>query len=357
MKTLSRYLARRVVAATAFVFAALLILFAFFDLIDQLGDLGKGNYRVTDMMIYVVLSLPGHAYEIFPVAVMIGTIFALARVAANSEYTVMRASGVSVSQVALALALTAIMFALLTFVFGEYIAPQAEQWAQELRLKAMSKVVAQEFRSGLWVRDNLSFVNVKQVMPDNTLRGIHIYEMDEENRLRSIRVAREGVYLADNNWRLTDVTLTRFEAERVTVTTVARQEWESVLNPALLAVLLVAPEQMSFTTLEAYIDHLREQKQQTSRYEIALWTKLSYPFAVPIMMLIAVPFASGHARAGGVGTKIFAGIVLGVAFHFLNRLFAHLGTLNGWSAPLTAILPILVFLAAAVAMIWQVEKR
>jgi lipopolysaccharide export system permease protein len=357
MRTLSRYLARGILSGVAYVFAALLLLFAFFDLVDQLGDLGRGSYRLGDLLAHVALSLPGHAYEIFPIAALIGTAYALARLSVSSEYTVMRASGVSISRLALSLMAVGLLFAALTFVFGEYVAPEAERLAQELRLKAMSKVVAQEFRSGLWVRDNSSFINVKQVMPDNTLNGIHIYELDGEYRLRAIRVARTGVYLDHNRWRLSEVTFTRFEEGQVSVSRAGEQQWESVLNPALLSVLLVAPEQMSLSTLYTYIEHLREQKQQASRYEIAFWSKLFYPFAVLVMMLIAIPFAGGYARSGSVGFKIFVGIVLGIAFHFFNRLFTHLGALNTWPPMLTATLPITVFLAAALFMIWQVERR
>jgi lipopolysaccharide export system permease protein len=357
MRTLSRYLSRAVLAGTLLVFASLALLFAFFDLIDQLGDLGKGNYRLYDAAIFVLLSVPGHVYEIFPVAALIGTAFALARLTATSEYTVIRASGVSIPRIGLALLPIGLLFAALTFIFGEFVAPAAERLAQEVRMRAMSKVVAQEFRSGLWVRDGSSFVNVKQVTPDNILRGIYIYELDEEYRLEAIRVAQEGVYREENSWKLNDVTLTRFHPERVSVSKLDEQVWNSVLTPNLLNVLLITPEQMAASTLYTYIEHLREQKQQTSRYEIALWGKLTYPFAVLVMMLIAIPFAGGHPRAGGIGLKIFMGIMLGLGFHFLNRLFAYVGALNDWSPILSATLPTAVFLLAAMAMIRQVERR
>ena len=90
MLTIRRYLASEIYAATLFVFVAFLALFAFFDLIHELGDLGKGDYRLQHALLYVLLSVPSHVYELFPIAVLIGTLYALAHLAANSEYTVMR---------------------------------------------------------------------------------------------------------------------------------------------------------------------------------------------------------------------------------------------------------------------------
>ena len=100
MRVVTRYLAREIYKATAFVFVAFLALFAFFDLINELDDVGKGHYRLQHAFLFVLLSLPGHVYELFPIAVLIGTLYALPTLAANSEYTVMRVSGFSPLQAA-----------------------------------------------------------------------------------------------------------------------------------------------------------------------------------------------------------------------------------------------------------------
>src|SRR5688572_21326898 len=165
MRTLRRYLATEILAATALVFAALLMLFAFFDLIEQIKDLGRGVYTLRRIVYYVLLSVPDHVYELFPIAALIGTLFALAQLVAGSEYTVMRTSGVSMTRFAATLVVIGLAFSALTFVFGEFIAPPAEQLAQRLRSQSITGVVAQEFRSGLWVKDDKSFINVVEVLP------------------------------------------------------------------------------------------------------------------------------------------------------------------------------------------------
>ena len=92
MRTLRRYLATEIVAATALVFAALVLLFAFFDLVEQIKDLGRGAYTLRRIVLYVLLSVPDHVYELFPIAALIGTLFALAQLVASTEYTVIRTS-------------------------------------------------------------------------------------------------------------------------------------------------------------------------------------------------------------------------------------------------------------------------
>lgn len=358
MRTLNRYLARELVGAILLVFAALLMLFAFFDLLHELGDVGKkGSYSLGFAVLHVLLSVPGHVYELFPIAALIGATFALAQLSAHSEFTVIRVSGVSVQRMALSLVRVGAVFAAVNFAFGEFVAPPSERLAQQLRVRATSNVVAQEFRSGLWVKDELSFINVSQVLPDATLLGIKIYEFDNHHRLRTISFARQGEFESNHRWRLSDVVQTRFNDTRVSVQTLATAEWHSVLKPDILAVLLVNPEQMSAVSLYSYIQHLNENRQKTVRYEIALWTKLVYPLTVLVMMVLALPFAIYQTRTVGVGTKIFAGIMLGLSFYLVSRLSANLGAINDWPPVVSALLPTLLYFGAAMGMMWWVEKR
>ncbi len=358
MKTVRRYVARRVFAATALIFTALLFLFAFFDFIQELTDVG-GKYRVAVAALYVALSLPGRAYEILPVAALIGTLFALSQLVVNSEYTVMRVSGMSMNNMAMSLARIGITLSVCTFLLGEVVAPITEQAAQRLRFKATTgdNVVAKAFRSGFWLKDANKFVNVSHIMPETVIHEVEIYEFDNRFRLQSISHAMRGDYQRDDLWLLRDVVRTHFDETRTSVSEIAEIEWRSVLRPSILSVLMVVPEQLAIWDLYSYLQHLRANKQETIRYEIALWQKIIYPFAVLVMMVLALPFANFEVRSGGIGARIFTGIMLGLGFHLANRLFGHLGLLNAWPPLMSALLPTLGFLAAAIALMHQVERR
>lgn len=357
MSLLARYLARQVLTASGFVLLALLVLFAFFDVMQELGSLGRNDYGLAQAVVVVLLLVPGHLYEIVPVAALIGTLFALSRLVGNSEYAVMRVSGLSTWRVAGYFAAIGVALSVLVLALGEYVAPWSDQTAQRYKLAATRSVVAQQFRSGLWVKEGSSFVNVREVMPDNTLRGIEIYGFDADGRLLSIRAAAEAGWRGDQTWDLRQVVETRFEGNAIRAVRSERENWQSVLTPDILSVLLVAPEKMSARTLWRYVAHLQDNRQKATRYELALWTKFLSPFVIPIMMLIAMPFALQGPRAGGTSAKIFIGILAGLGFHLLSRLFGHLGLLNDWPVVMVSAMPLLIFLAIALAGIRWVERR
>ena len=358
MRLLTRYLSREIYASILLVFAALIMLFALLDLINELNSMGRGDYRLGYVLLFVTLTIPGHVYELFPVAVLIGTIFALVQMAANSELTVYRSSGVSLRQMTAALLKIGLPLVVLSFLCGEVIAPPSERLAQQLRLKAQNAQVSlKEFRSGVWVKDERSFINVRSVLPDTSLLDISIYEFDDSYHLRSIITAEHAAYQDDQRWQLDGVRQTRFDREGATTDNRTRAEWRSSLNPDILSVLLVVPEQMSAWNLYQYTEHLRDNHQKTVRYEIAMWNKLVYPFAVLVMMLLALPFSAYQRREGGISGKIFMGIVLGLTFHFVGRLFANVGALNDWSPLLSATAMTWMFLALGLGMLWRSERR
>ena len=185
MHTLRRYLWREIASATLFVLVALIGIFSLFDLINQLADLGRANYQFVHALAFVALLAPAHAYELMPIAALIGTIYALSKLAANSEFTIMRVSGMTTRRLGDAVLVVALGLVALAYVFGEIIAPPAEDLAQRFKSRAIGASIGQEFRSGVWVRDLLHsadgqadrtrFVNVAHVNPDGSVEGWRIF--------------------------------------------------------------------------------------------------------------------------------------------------------------------------------------
>jgi lipopolysaccharide export system permease protein len=351
MKLLQRYLAREVYSGTLLVMGALLALFSFLDMLGGLNQV-SGFTLLFRMM---ALRLPGYIYQLMPIAALIGTLYALAQLNQSSEFTVMRVSGMSMRKVAGFLVRAGLVFVLLSFVLGEWVAPAGEKAAERVRLEASHSVVSGGFRSGLWFKDQGNFVNVREVLPDSSLHGIRIYSFDNTMQLTGIRTADRGNYLGNNRWQLVQVVQTLFVSGRAVVSHQPTAIWHSVITPAMLSVLMVSPEQMSASNLITYIRHLEQNKQQTDPYVIALWGKFIYPFTTLIMMLLALPFAYHSTRAGGIGGRIFAGIMIGLAFYLLNSLVARVGLLYHWPPALAALLPAVLFALAAVLLLRRTE--
>lgn len=370
MRILAGYFARETFAAVGFVLAGFLALFSFFDFIAELEDIGRGGYELPHALAFVLLSLPNHIYELMPIAALIGTIYALAQFASNSEFTAMRAAGLGRTRALKALLRVGLVLAAITAMVGEIVAPPAEKLAQDVRLGAMGGQITGQFRSGIWIKDTLRndagevsvrrFVNIGQMNAGGALQQVRIFEFDASLRLERVLWAPTGEFVGADRWRLDDVAsliIANPEGDasiQVRRETLGQMTWQSQLTPDILGVMALSPDRMSAWNLREYVAHLLQNQQDPTRYEIAMWKKIVYPLAVLVMMALALPFAYLHARAGSIGYKVFAGIMLGVAFHFLNGLFSHLGLLNTWPPWLAVSIPSIAALLIALIMLYRV---
>ncbi|WP_321790541.1 LPS export ABC transporter permease LptG [Burkholderia pyrrocinia] len=382
MRLYEKYFARQIYITFVFILFAFSGLFFFFDLISELNSVGHGNYKFGYAVLRVALQTPSRFYEIIPVAALISAIYVFAQMAANSEFTIFRVSGLATNQALRSLLKIGVPLVIVTYLIGEFVGPYADQLSERVRLQALGASVSSNFQSGVWVKDTLAarengeqvtrFVNVGSLSPDSTISNVRIYEFDSKFQLQNVRIAQTGRYEPPGHWLLKGVTETEltpikpisgqpadalspvYRSQQVTL---PEFRLRSDLTPQILSVLLVSPERMSIINLFRYIQHLRENQQDTQRYDIALWRKLLYPFAVFVMLVLSLPFAYLHTRAGVVGVKVFGGIMLGMSFQLLNTLFSHIGTLSAWPAPLTAATPGLIYLALGLFALKWVDRH
>jgi lipopolysaccharide export system permease protein len=356
MSILFRYISKEILGASALAALALTGMFSFFDFIHEISESHAETYTPLLIALFVLLNVPGRLNELIPVAVLVGGLFAWNRLALSSEFSVMRTGGLSAPRLVAWMMGVGLLIGGLALLLSEYVTPPAERAAQQLKLRATSGLVAKEFQTGVWAKDGPTFINIREMRPDASLVDVRLYVFDEFFRLRSVRRA-ESAEWRNGNWMLRQVTETRLGEGGTQTLHLADQAWISTVTPDLLSVLMVSPQRMSMATLYSYIHHLTQNRQDAQRYIVALWSKVTYPLAAPVMLLLAMVFAYRPPRVGGAGGRLLLGIMLGLGFHLANRLSSQFAQLQDWPAPLSAAAPTLAFGLAAGLAIWRMERR
>ncbi len=370
MKTVRRLFYVDIVSSVAFVALAFLSLFFFIDFVDELANAGTRGYSAFGAAVYSLLLVPGHLYELLPIAVLIGTIYSLARMAQSTEYTILRTGGLGPGRALSLLAALGLLFGALTFVVGDYAAPLAEE--QAARWQATSRGGLKLGRTGAWLKDHSvtpkgerSYsINVGGMSAGGLLRDLRIFEFDTDGRLLRRVSAEQASLQGDAPWRLSNVKVTRWNASasdagvRVDDARLAQMQWPSTLSAGVVAAAVLPLSTMSTLDLFRYIDHLAQNEQAAQQYQIQFWKRALYPFACLVMMALALPFAYMHARAGSVSLKVFGGIMLGISFVLLNNVAGHLGLLRDWTPWIVASSPSALYLLLSLAAFgWLVRFR
>ena len=353
---LIRYINREFFIGILMIMFGLICLFAFFDFIQEIGDLGKGSYGILQAILFVILSIPGHIYEVIPLAVLIGSMYSIGQLSYNYEFNVMRASGYSIKKIAVSLMYTGLFFSFFTIIVGDFITPHSEKSAQQIKLGNSNSSVSQEFGSGFWIKDGDNFVNIENVLPDSSLEQINIYEFDNKFNLRTIVNAKNG-FFKQGEWKLSDIQQTIINKNSIEIKNITSGSWKSLMRPEMMNALIISPQKMSTINLFKFINYLKQNNQKSTKYEVALWEKLIHPLMPLVMLIFAIPFGFLQERSGGKFFKMFIGIIIGIAYQILNTLIRHLSLLNDWQPFVSSLIPTLIFLFIGIYMINKFEYK
>ncbi len=324
MKILHRHLRKTLFSHVFKVLLILIGLFSFFEFIDELSAIGEGDYTLGSVMYFVLLRVPSLAYDLLPLAGLIGTLTGLGMLVSQNEITVMRSAGISLSNIILSVMRTALFLIIIGMILGEFVVPVSEQHARYLRSIAITQQITLKTTNGLWVRENQNYLNVRQILPGNVMRNIYIYSFDEKNELKTSSYAQSAHY-ENGKWQLENVRQTQISEEKITQSLEKTAVWDALLKPELLSLIAVAPENLSISDLTSYTRYLKKNNRNNQLYRQAFWKKIIYPMTTGIMIFLALPIVLGSSQQHHLGQRVFIGIVIGLVFHIVNQGMGNLG--------------------------------
>lgn len=368
MKTLRRLIYGEILRAVVFVTLGFLSLFFFFDFVEEVQSVGRhsaAGYQLVHAFAYVALLIPSHLYELMPIAVLIGTIFVMARLAQSSEYTILRTSGLDPWRALRTLLLLGSGFVIFTFAVGDYVAPVADRTAQLLKARYTGRITVGQ--TGAWLKERQAYstyaVNVGQLASDGSLHSVRIFEFDNRGLLASMTQAQLALIQDDDAWTLqqverTEFTLTQNETAQIARARLESLRWPNQISAEMVSAALLKPERMNTIDLYQYIEHLQNNAQTAQRYEIEFWKKVFYPLSCLVMVVLALPFAYFHFRSGSLASYVFGGVMAGISFFLLNNVFGYMGNLQNWQPWLAAALPGLIYSVLSLsAFTWLVFRH
>lgn len=355
MSILARYVMKAIIGHTLLVMLVLLVLNSLYLFITQQDEIGVGTYSTQHALMYVALILPQGAFDTLPIASLIGALLALGNLARSMELTVVRASGVSTLRLAMWVGSAGVLLMVLTAVLGEYVAPQMEQYARQMKTFEKFHDYSMAGNRGAWAKDGDTIISVQQQNAGNIYGGVYVFKFDGQHRLRSLGKASSASIDAQNLWQLSDYRESRLEGDRIVPSHQPTAELATRLSPEFLGLAVVDPGSLPGRGLYSYIRHLKQNGLDARQYETSLWARIARTVAVAIIVILAVPFAFGPMRATGTGTRTVVGIMLGVAFFLLAKMLESGGAVFDLPPVVVAWAPTVILAAVTSIAIARVR--
>lgn len=349
MRLLDRYIGTSVLFSVAGVLLLIVGLDAVFAFIAELEEI-ENQYQLPQALLYIVITLPRRIYEYVPVATLIGCLVGLGTLANSSELTVMRAAGVSVMRIVWSAIRPVLLVVLSALVLGQYIVPNTEQYAQSQRTLLIDGSDTIRAQHGFWYREGNEFFHIKAIQPNGVVYGLARYIFDESQRLSEAEYAEKGIFQGDH-WILQDVRQTVFELDRTHHNTIDQLRWDTQLTPQLMNIVVLKPNNLSFTDLFAFASYRSDQGIEAGRYFFAFWKKVFQPATSIVMVFIAISFIFGPLRSVTMGQRIVTGVVVGLVFTYAQELLGHVSVVYRVPPFVAAGVPVVVFLAVGIRLL------
>lgn len=342
---IDRYLARHVLVSTLAVWAVLVGFDTISAFAQELEKVGRGNYSLSHAALYVFFTIPRRLYVMFPYVAVIGSLLGLGGLAARSELTAMRASGVSRLRIGLGALIALGLLTLLMMVNMETVAPAGEQQSQIIANEVRSNKVIMARYSGMWARDGKMFMNARsggEKMIGNSLtielQDVRLFEVGDDGKLISLTNAKTATRQA-KGWQFSSVERTDFKPAQIVITKQEKWFWPSELDKRALESALLGGRFLSSKELLTNIQYLQRNKLDAEKFVSTYWERWFYPINVFALCLATLPFAFSSLRSGGFGKRLFYGIVIGISFLLLQRLFVDLANVYRFDVRIALALP------------------
>jgi lipopolysaccharide export system permease protein len=353
IKRVDRLVAISVLGSLLTVWLVLTGFDAVTQFLRQLGNVGKHGFTVTDAAVYVLVTFPRRAYEMFGNAALIGGLLGLGGLAGSGELTALRAAGLSRLRIAGSAAGVVAVLIIGVVIMGETVAPWGDQQAQAMQLRMRSGNLGMGTGSGLWARDGNDIINARGTTLKQShgvgkvqLSDVRVFTFADDGQIRQFQRAKSAEH-DGQQWILHGVRKTVLDKRGTHSTRLAKEPWHSSLNPQVLAQSVIQPQYLSMRDLRRNMDYLESNGESPGSYAVAFWGRALYPLNVLVLVLCAMPFAFGTLRSGGMGKRLFIGMLLAIGWYFMQQAMVNFGTVYGLSPLLANLLPAALLASAA----------
>ncbi|MCW8125295.1 LPS export ABC transporter permease LptG [Microbulbifer halophilus] len=351
MSKLDRYIGRAVASAIVAVLLVIMGLDLIFAYIDEMGDLSE-TYRATDILRYLLWTLPAQVYEYLGFAALVGCLIGLGTLASTSELTVMRAAGMSVARITWSVMKPVLLIIFLGLALAEFVIPHTSQSAEKFKSMATGQLEDAGLDQGLWMTDDGEFVHFNAALPGGELFGVTRYRFDDERHLERVVFSEGGVF-DDDQWLLQNNRATTFTEESVGSEVESDSVWETDISPNLFALVVPLPSDLSPRNLWAYGTFLDGKGQDSSRYWLQFWKKVLQPLTIASLVMVAISFIFGPLRTVTTGLRVFTGVIVGIVFQTVQDMLGPSSVVFGFPPLIAVLLPVLLCFGLG----WMLLKR
>ncbi|MDP2279519.1 MAG: LptF/LptG family permease [Nitrospirota bacterium] len=344
MLIIQKHYLREFFKVLTLIAAGLALIFSLLDLIDKIDDFLPYKPSIKSLMLYVGFNFPRYLLYLFPMAILLCSLFVISQAKRREEITAIKAAGGRLRTLFMPFLYGGIILSLFGFILGEAVVPEFSKRAFELKSAIMKTGKKFSFKEGtMWLRAaDGSIVKIGLYMPEERIsKNISIFKIGS-GRVRKRIEAEEARWIdvkgSDGKWVLENVTV--YDMEQSSIKNHKSLEYPFIGPPSVFAKEVRKPEDMGIKELFRYTKRLEEAGFRNLKLLVDLNSKISYPVVNFFMVLLGISLPMRGKIGGGLATTaigIFISLIYWVS-HAMSLSMGYAGIvppiIAAWFVPL-----------------------
>ena len=343
MKIIHRYILKQYARNLILALLVFMFLFIVFDLFDRMDDFLEHDAELGSILQYFLFKIPLNINFMLPVAVLVSTMLTIGLLSKNSELTAMRAGGLTIFWLARPMLVLSFVLSVGSIIFAETVVPYSTRRVNEVfNIDIRKKDLTGNYsRNDFWwrSRDKLYSANFFDSR-SNTLYGLTQLRLGNDFVVLERTEADAAKYVDDIlGWSMSEVEEYRFEEGVGTapeVNSLSSLPLPIDERPQDFYDAKTDPFEMGYFQLKRFIADQSENGIETGDLLANLYAKVSFPFIIFVVTLLALPFALKPARTGSMAPSFLAGLIIGLGYYAVHSIGLALGRAEIWPPLLAA---------------------
>lgn len=339
MLIIQRHYLKEFFKVLTLIAAGLALIFSLLDLIDKIDDFLPYKPSIGSLMLYAVFNFPRYLLYLFPMAILLCSLFVISQAKRREEITSIKAAGGRLRTLFMPFISGGMVLSLFGFILGEMIVPEFSKRAFELKSSIMKKGKKFSFKEGtMWLRAaDGSIVKIGLYLPEEKIsRNISIFKVGAE-RLTGRIEAEEAKWVdvnppqadglsdkgeAGGKWVLENVTV--YDMEQSSIKNYKALDYPFIGPPSVFAEEIRKPEDMGIRELLRYTKRLEEAGFKNLKLLVDLNSKITYPVVNFFMVLLGISLPMIGRAGGGLATTAI-GIFISLLYWFSHAMSLSMG--------------------------------
>ena len=328
-----KYLLGFLLTASILISINLLIIF-----LSELKNLGVHEYTLSIIFQYILFLIPQNFLDIFPYALLIGSMIAFGSMAYHSEIIAINSHGIGIRKTILVIMFqTFILSSLFTF-FGNHISPELSTQALEIKNSALKK---NSKNQDIWFKGKGYIINAKSMITNKHLENIEIINISDGNII-SILTAELAIYNID--WVLKEIKIINIEKNKISYKESQIISSDKFIPSQILKSKFNKKRYNSIQDLYGNIVFYNDSGLYYEDYKVIFWQKTLLPFSCCIIVFIGIPFLFTRVRSTDQSQKIIFGILFGITYFVISSIIINISLILNVPALLSVLISMGVFI-------------